>query len=106
MAVSLQVQVVSPSKVVFEGPAAALIAPSWDGQLGVLPGHAPLLTLLGIGPLTLERPGGGSDTFHVAGGVMKVERDVVTLLTEYAGTEPLREIPEGLMLDPEDLREQ
>ena len=103
MAATLQVQVVSPSKVVFEGPAAALVAPSWDGQLGVLPGHAPLLTLLGVGPLSLERPGGGSDTFHVAGGVMKVERDVVTLLTEYAGTEPPGEIPEGLMLDPEDV---
>ncbi len=103
MAASLQVQVVSPSRVLFEGPAAALVAPSWDGQIGVLPGHAPMLTLLGAGPLSVERPGGGSDTFHVAGGVMKVERDVVTLLTEYAGAEPLREIPEGMILEPEDL---
>ena len=103
MAVSLQVQVVSPSRVLFEGPAAALVAPSWDGQVGVLPGHAPMLMLLGAGPLSVERPGGGSDTFHVVGGVMKVERDVVTLLTEYAGAEPLEEIPEGMILEPEDL---
>lgn len=103
MAGSLQVQVVSPSKIVFEGDAAALVVPAWDGQAGVLPGHAPALTLLGVGPLSVERPGGGSDTFYVGGGVMKVERDVVTLLTEYAGTEPLADIPEGMAVEPEDV---
>jgi F-type H+-transporting ATPase subunit epsilon len=103
VAASLQVQVVSPSRVVFEGPASALVAPSWDGQIGELPGHAPMLALLGQGPLNLERPGGGSDTFHVAGGVLKVESNVVTLLTEYAGEDPLDEIPEGMALEVEDL---
>ncbi|MDZ7779209.1 MAG: hypothetical protein U5R14_04620 [Gemmatimonadota bacterium] len=103
MAGSLQVQVVSPSRVVFEGEAAALVVPAWDGHAGVLPGHAPALTLLGVGPLNVERPGGGSDTFYVGGGVMKVERDVVTLLTEYAGTEPLSEIPEGMLVEPEEV---
>ena len=85
---SLYVSVVSPDKVVFEGDASALVAPAWDGQVGVLPGHAPMLALIGSGVLTVDRPGGGSDSFHVAGGVLKVERDTVTLLTEYAGDEP------------------
>ncbi len=100
---ALRVRVVSPERVVFDDEAAALAAPAWDGRVGVLPGHAPMLALLGAGPLHLERPGGGTDTFHVAGGVLKVERDQVTLLTEYAGDEPPAELPPGAVLHPEDL---
>ena len=98
---TLDVRVVSPSRTVFEGPASALEVPGWDGRLGILPGHAPLLALLGVGPLRVERPGGGSDTYHVAGGVLKVERNAVTLLTEYAGTEPPAEVPPGARVEPE-----
>lgn len=100
---ALNVRVVSPAKVVFEGAAAAVVAPAWDGQVGVLPGHAPFLTLLGIGELTVDLPGGGSQVFHVAGGVMKVEADQVTALTEYAGDEAPSELPEGVLVHPEDL---
>ena len=89
---SLKVRVVSPEQIVFDGEASALVAPAWDGKVGILPGHAPMLALIGVGELSVDRPGGGSDTFHVAGGVLKVERNTVTLLTEYAGDEPA---PEG-----------
>lgn len=88
MAGELHVRVVSPDRIVFEGDAAAVVAPAWDGQVGILPSHAPMLALVGSGALTIDRPGGGSDTFHVEGGVLKVERDQVTVLTEYAGEEP------------------
>ena len=84
----LQVRVVSPDRIVFDGEASGLVAPAWDGQVGILPGHAPMLALIGSGELAVDRPGGGSDTFHVAGGVLKVDKDQVTLLTEYAGSEP------------------
>lgn len=100
---TLHVRVVSPATTVFEGDAAALVAPAWDGKLGILPGHAPLLALLGVGELTVDLPGGGSETFYVAGGALKVEDDQVTALTEYAGTEAPEEIPEGAILHPEDL---
>ena len=100
---SLDVRVVSPQEIVFEGESSSLVAPAWDGQMGVLPGHAPLLALLGVGVLTVDRPGGGSDAFHVAGGVLKVERDKVTVLTEYAGTAPPTEIPSGTVVYPEDV---
>ena len=90
---SLNVRVVSAEAVVFEGEASAIVAPAWDGQVGILPGHAPMLALLGSGALAIDRPGGGSDSFHVAGGVLKVERDTVTLLTEYAGEDPPEEVP-------------
>jgi len=85
---ALNVRVVSPDRVVFEGEAAAVVAPAWDGQVGILPRHAPMLALVGQGVLNVERPGGGSDAFHVAGGVLKVENDQVTVLTEYAGDAP------------------
>jgi len=100
---ALQLRVVSPDRIVFEGDASALVAPAWDGQVGILPGHAPMLSLLGAGELNIERPGGGSDVFHVAGGVMKVDRNIVTLLTEYAGDEPPAEIPPEAIVFAEDV---
>ena len=99
---ALNVRVVSPDRVVFEGEASALVAPAWDGQVGILPGHAPLLALLGSGEFTADRPGGGSDSFHVAGGVLKVDSDTVTLLTEYAGDEPPAEVPAAAIVFVED----
>jgi len=100
---TLNVRVVSPDRVVFEGEASAVVAPAWDGQVGILPGHAPMLALVGAGELSLDRPGGGSDTFQVAGGVLKVERDNVTLLTEYAGDEPPAEVPAEAIVFAEDV---
>lgn len=102
---SLDVRVVSPQKIVFEGAASSLVAPAWDGRIGVLPGHAPMLALLGAGKLDVDRVGGGSDTFHIAGGVLKVERDKVTLLTEYAGTEPPEEAPASAIGFAEDVED-
>ncbi|MEQ1856842.1 MAG: F0F1 ATP synthase subunit epsilon [Longimicrobiales bacterium] len=102
MAGPLKVRVVSPDKIVFEGEASAVVAPAWDGQVGVLPGHAPMLALLGAGELSIDRVGGGSDEFQVAGGVLKVERDQVTLLTEYAGKEPPAVVPTSAVVFTED----
>ena len=99
----LQVRVVSPDRIVFEGEASGLVAPAWDGQVGILPGHAPMLALIGSGELAVDRPGGGSDTFHVAGGVLKVDKDQVTLLTEYAGSEPPAEVPAEAKVFVEDI---
>ena len=102
MAGPLRVRVVSPQEIVFEGEASAVVAPAWDGQVGILPSHAPMLALVGSGLLSIDRPGGGSDTFHVAGGVLKVERDQVTLLTEYAGSKPPAEVPAEAIVYAED----
>ena len=102
MAGPLNVRVVSPDRTVFDGDAAAVVAPAWDGQVGILPSHAPMLALVGSGELNIERPGGGSDSFHVAGGVLKVERDQVTVLTEYAGDEPPDVVPEDAIVHLED----
>lgn len=84
----LEVRVVSPEKVVFEGQATSIVVPAWDGKLGVLPGHAPLISLLGTGELVIDVSAGSSERFHVAQGVLKVEDDQVTVLSEYAGRQP------------------
>jgi len=98
----LEVRVVSPHRVVFEGQASALVVPAWDGRVGILRGHAPMLTLVGLGEMNIDRPGGGSDSFYVSAGVLKVERDRVTLLTEYAGDDPSEQIPaEAIVFDGE-----
>jgi F-type H+-transporting ATPase subunit epsilon len=100
---TLHVRVVSPEKVVWEGDAASLTAPAWDGKVGILPGHAPMITLLGHGELAVDVPGGGSEESYVAGGVLKVDHDQVTVLTEYAGEAPPEELPPEAVIHPEEV---
>lgn len=100
---ALQVQVVSPDRTVFEGEASSVVGPAWDGQVGILRGHAPMITLLGNGELVVDQVGGGSVSFHVAGGVLKVEDDRVIVLTEYAGDRPPDVIPPDAVIAREDL---
>jgi len=100
---SIHVMVVSPEKVVYEGDASALVVPAWDGQVGILPGHAPMLTLLGAGELSVDVPGGATRRYQVAGGILKVEAAGVIVLTEYAGDEPAAWLPPGTVVQPEDV---
>lgn len=80
---ALRVSVISPERTVFDGPADAVVAPAWDGELGILRGHAPLMALLGEGALRITR-GGSTETFRVSGGFLQVLDDVVTVLSEHA----------------------
>ena len=91
----LQVRVVSPESLLFEGPAVSVVAPAWDGRVGILPGHAPMIALLGSGDLSIDLPGGGSQSFFVAGGVLKVEGPELVVLTEFGGTEAPEQLPAG-----------
>ena len=79
----LTVSVISPERVLFEGQASSVVAPGHDGQLGILPGHAPLMTVLGKGVLRLD--GAGADSrFQVEGGFLQVVDNVVRVVTESA----------------------
>ncbi|MDE0233483.1 MAG: ATP synthase F1 subunit epsilon [Gemmatimonadota bacterium] len=82
MASAMRLKVVTPEEVVFEGDARSLVAPAWDGWVGILPGHAPFLTLMGEGPLSVEPESGDRREFQVGGGVMKVESNEVTVLAD------------------------
>jgi F-type H+-transporting ATPase subunit epsilon len=101
----LQVRVVSPDSVLFEGIAVSVVAPAWDGKVGVLFNHAPMIALLGAGELSIDLPAGGSERFFVAGGVLKVEDNEVIILTEYGGAEAPEELPAGAEVDVGEIME-
>ena len=79
----LTVSVVSPERTLFEGEASSVVAPAFDGQVGILPMHAPMLTLLGTGELRLEAAG-GERRFAIVGGFLEVADDRVRVVTERA----------------------
>jgi F-type H+-transporting ATPase subunit epsilon len=79
----LTVAIISPDSTIYEGEADMVVAPAWDGEVGVLRGHAPMLVLLGDGEMRLTQ-GGTVQRFHVAGGFMQVADDIVTVLSERA----------------------
>lgn len=85
MAERLKVAIISPERTVYEGVADMVVAPAWDGEVGVLRGHAPMLVLLGAGEMRIKS-GSGEERFHIEGGFMQVSDDVVTVLSESAST--------------------
>ena len=79
----LKVSVISPERVLFEGEAASVVAPAFDGEVGILQNHAPMMTLLGKGSLRVG--GGGSDrSFQIEGGFLQVVENNVRIVTERA----------------------
>ena len=79
----LKVSVISPEKVLFEGEAASVVAPAFDGEVGILQGHAPMMTLLGKGSLRLDGSG-GEKRFDIEGGFLQVVDNNVRIVTEKA----------------------
>jgi F-type H+-transporting ATPase subunit epsilon len=80
---ALKVSVISPEKVMFEGEARDVVAPAFDGEMGILPMHAPLMTLLGKGLLRINTTE-GERRFVVDGGFLQVVDDQVRVVTERA----------------------
>jgi F-type H+-transporting ATPase subunit epsilon len=80
---TLTVRVVAPDKTVWDSTAEEVILPSTTGQLGILSGHAPLLTALDIGVMRV-RPGKEWVAIALMGGFAEVENDEVTILVNGA----------------------
>ena len=78
----LKVSVISPEAVLFEGETDSVVAPAYDGEIGILTGHAPLMALLGDGALRLG--GTAGLRFNVGGGFMQVLNNQVRVVTEKA----------------------
>jgi F-type H+-transporting ATPase subunit epsilon len=79
----LKVSVISPESILFQGEADSVVAPAYDGEVGILTGHAPMMAVLGTGELRLGSP--GSRRFKVEGGFLQVLNDEVRIITERAG---------------------
>ncbi len=77
---ALKVSVISPEATLFEGEAPSVTAPAFDGEVGILPMHAPMVTVLGSGVLRI----GDGASFKVEGGFLQVVDDVVRVVTEKA----------------------
>ena len=77
----LHVSVISPEAALYEGDATSVVAPAFDGEVGILTGHAPMMTLLGKGELRIEGAG-GARAFNVGGGFLQVVDNQVRVVTE------------------------
>ncbi len=82
-AATLQCTVVTPERAVLDEAADFVVLPLYDGELGVLPGRAPLIGRLGAGELRLRR-GERTKRYFVDGGFAQVRGNVVTVLTPRA----------------------
>ncbi len=81
---ALQVQITTPEKLVFEKEADYAEIPGKDGYMGILPGHAALLSELGAGELKLT-VSGRVESFNVTGGYVEVRDDKVRVLADSLG---------------------
>lgn len=83
MADSLQIDIVTPEKQILSQRAEYAEIPGKDGYMGILPGHAPLLSELGDGELSYTF-GGRTERLHISGGYVEVRDDHVRVLADRA----------------------
>jgi F-type H+-transporting ATPase subunit epsilon len=81
----MRVTVVSPERQLYDAAATAVVAPAYDGRVGILPRHAPFLTLLGSGDLQV-REGTTTRQFRIEGGFLQVVHNAVRVVAEKAET--------------------
>ena len=79
----IQLDIVTPERLAFSEQVDSVVCPGVEGELGVLPHHAPLVTTLGVGELRIRR-GGEEEFFAIAGGFLQVRPDKVVVLAETA----------------------
>ncbi|WP_457322017.1 F0F1 ATP synthase subunit epsilon [Roseateles sp. P5_E11] len=81
---TLHVDVVSAEELIFSGEAKFVALPGESGELGILPKHTPLITRIKPGAVRIERPDGTEEFVFVAGGILEVQPNRVTVLADTA----------------------
>jgi F-type H+-transporting ATPase subunit epsilon len=81
--VPIQLEIVTPERLVYEDEVDSVNVPGIEGELGILPHHAPLLSILGFGELRI-RKGGAEESFAIVGGFVQVRPDKVVVMAETA----------------------
>lgn len=79
----IRCEIVSQDRMVWEGDADIVVIPGTAGEMGILPNHAPLLSTLKFGILKVRQKG-EEEVFTVAGGVVEVQPDLITVLADSA----------------------
>jgi len=81
--VPLRLEIVTPERLVFSDEVDAVVLPGIEGELGVLPHHTPLVSMLGLGELRI-RKGATTESFAIVGGFLQVRPDKVVVMAETA----------------------
>jgi len=80
----IDLEIVSPDKVLLKRPVDMVVLPAWDGELAAMPQHAPMMVALRGGVITLHEGGRPTDRFYVAGGFAEITPDRCTVLADEA----------------------
>lgn len=81
---TIHVDVVSAEMSIFAGEAKFVTLPGEAGELGILPGHAPLISRIRPGTVTISRADGEEESIFVAGGLLEIQPGIVTVLADTA----------------------
>ena len=84
MAMTVHLDIVSAEQSIFSGLAEMVIATGSLGEIGITPGHAPLLTTLKPGQVKVTKQGGDQALFYISGGMLEVQPNCVTVLADMA----------------------
>ena len=79
----LHLEIVTPERLAYSDEVDMVLVPGIEGEMGILPHHTPLVSLLGVGELKI-RKGGDEETFAIAGGFLQVRPDKVVVMAETA----------------------
>ncbi len=80
---ALTLEIVTPERLAYSDEVDSVVLPGTEGELGVLPHHAPLVSMLGVGELRI-RKGGAEESFAIAGGFLQVLPDKIVVMAETA----------------------
>lgn len=81
---TIHVDIVSAEQEIFSGEAEMVFAPAQMGEIGIAPGHTPLVTQLAPGEVRVRQTDGKEEGFYVSGGLLEVQPKVVTVLSDTA----------------------
>lgn len=81
---TLQCNVVSAKETIYSGEISMLIATGVEGEVGILPGHIPFITLLKPGTMQIKTSNGNDEMVYLSGGVLEVQPHLVTVLADTA----------------------
>ena len=80
----IDLEIVSPDRVLLKRPVDMVVLPAWDGELAAMPLHAPMMVALRGGVIALHEGGQVTDRFYVAGGFAEITPDRCTVLADEA----------------------
>ncbi len=79
---ALSVDIVAPDRMLWEGQASFVTAPTVEGSIGLLPGHEPILSVLRAGVVKVVQVSGEDHLVDISGGFISFDHDMITIVAE------------------------